>query len=173
MAGGAVLVRPWQGWIEQGKRIDGRTQHELMYLLDLEFEMLDDYRPVMLHVSFLLAIYAVTYISAPITPSNILEYGLLAIASVWLFYGALLLQKERRRASSVFYGAVAVLPWAFYGELWYINNNKDGIDPKVFEANMQHAIFVYQSFKYIAIGCGTIVALISLYRAVRSFGSTT
>ena len=134
--------------------------------------MLDDYRPVMLNASYMLALYAVAFITAPLTPNGYLEYGMLAIASVWLFYGALLLQREHRRPSSVFLGAAAVIPWAFYGELWYINNNKEGIDPQVFEANLQHAIFVYQSFKYMTLGCGFLAAVKGMYMAVRGFGSS-
>ena len=43
--------------------------------------MLDDYRPIFINGVHLVALYAVAYISAPLTPANILEYIVLAAAS--------------------------------------------------------------------------------------------
>lgn len=134
---------------------------------------MEEYRPVMLNCSYLVALYAIAYISAPLTPNGYLEYGMLALASCWMFYGSLMLQKVKRRPSSLFYGAIALIPWAFYGELWYINNNREGIDEAVFQSNLEHAIFVYQSFKYVVLGCAVLATFKGLYEAVRSFGSTT
>lgn len=134
---------------------------------------MEDYRPVMLNGSYLVALYAIAYITAPLTPQSYLEYALLALASVWLLFGLYNLQKERRRTSSMFFGAIALIPWAFYGELWYINSNKDGIDPQVFASNLEHAIMVYQSFKYMMLACAVGAAIKGLWLSFKNFGSTT
>ena len=72
----------------------------------------------------------------------------------------------------MFFGAIALIPWAFYGELWYINSNNDGIDPQVFEQNLKHAIMVYQSFKYVIMACAVGAALKGLWLSFKNFGST-
>lgn len=133
---------------------------------------MEAYRPIMLNGSYLVALYAVAYISAPLTPQGILEYVVLALASAWLLFGLYNLQKEHRRPSSMFFGAIALIPWAFYGELWYINSNNDGIDPQVFEQNLKHAIMVYQSFKYVIMACAVGAALKGLWLSFKNFGST-
>lgn len=134
--------------------------------------MLDDYRPIFINGVHLVALYAVAYISAPLTPANILEYIVLAAASAWLLYAMYLMQKEKRHPSSMFFAAIALIPWAFYGELWYINSNKDGIPPEVFEQNLSHAVFIYQSFKYLILACAAGAAFKGLFVAVREFGSS-
>ena len=73
---------------------------------------MEEYRPILINVIHLVALYAVAYIAAPLTPSSYLEYALLGLASAWLLYGMVLLQKEKRRPSSVFFAAIAVIPWA-------------------------------------------------------------
>lgn len=133
---------------------------------------MEDYRPIMLNGSYMVALYAVAYISAPLTPQSILEYGVLAVASAWLLYGMMLLHKEKRRPSAVFFGAIALIPWAFYGELMYINANKEGIEPEVFESNLKHAVMVYQSFKYMIMACAAGAAVKGMWNALRNFGST-
>lgn len=134
--------------------------------------MLDDYRPLVINGVHLIALYAVAYISAPLTPSNTLEYIVLGVASLWLLYAMYLLQQEKRRTSSMFFAAIAVIPWAFYAELWYINTHKDGIAPEVFEQNLSHALFIYQSFKYLILACAIVAAFKGLFIAMREFGNS-
>lgn len=134
--------------------------------------MLDDYRPIFVNGVHLVALYAVAYISAPLTPANILEYVVLFAASAWLLYAVYLLQKERRRPSSMFFAAIALMPWAFYGELWYIFSKQSEIPPEVFEQNLSHAVFVYQSFKYTFLACAVVAAFKGLYLAARDFGNS-
>lgn len=134
--------------------------------------MLDDYRPLVVNGMHLIALYAVAYISAPLTPSNFVEYVVLGVASLWLLYAMYLMQKDKRRPSSMFFAAIALIPWAFYGELWYINANKDGIAPEVFEQNLTHAVFIYQSFKYLMLACAIGAAFKGLFIAMREFGNS-
>lgn len=133
---------------------------------------MEEYRPIMLNGAHLVALYAVAYISAPLTPVNLVEYAVLALASMWLMYAMVLMQKEKRRMSSLFFAAIALIPWAFYGELWYINNNNQGIEREVFESNLAHAVFIYQSFKYLFLVCATGAAFKGLYLAVKDFASS-
>ena len=130
---------------------------------------MEDYRPIMLNGAHLVALYALAYISAPLTPQNLLEYVVLAVASLWLLYAMVLMTRERRRPSSLFYGAIAVIPWAFYLELWYINSNNEGIEREVFEANLAHAVAIYQSFKYLILACAVGATFKGLYLAVNNF----
>lgn len=133
---------------------------------------MEEYRSIMLNGAHLIALWAVAYISAPMTPNSILEYIMLGGASAWLMYAMYLMQKEKRRPSSLFLCFTAVVPWAFYGELIYIYHNNEVIDPQVFENNLQHAFFVYQSFKYLFMGCAVIAVLKGLVQDIRNFGST-
>ncbi len=130
---------------------------------------MDDYRPIMINGAHLVALYALAYISAPLTPHNWLEYGVLAAASLWLLYAMVLMTRARRRPSSLFYGAIAVIPWAFYLELWYIKTHNDGIEREVFEANLAHAVAIYQSFKYLILACAVGATFKGLYQAVKNF----
>ena len=130
---------------------------------------MDDYRPIMINGAHLVALYALAYISAPLTPHNWLEYGVLAAASLWLLYAMVLMTRARRRPSSLFYGAIAVIPWAFYLELWYINAHNEGIEREVFEANLAHAVAIYQSFKYLILACAVGATFKGLYQAVKNF----
>lgn len=133
---------------------------------------MEAYRPIMLNGAHLVALYAIAYISSAQFPQNILEYIVLGMASAWLFYGTYLLQLDKKRVSSLFFAAIAAMPWAFYGEMWYINNHREGIPDDVFAANVEHAIMIYQSFKYMFLFCAAGVAVIGLYQSVRSFGNT-
>ncbi|HIV55009.1 MAG TPA: hypothetical protein H9898_04445 [Candidatus Anaerobiospirillum stercoravium] len=130
---------------------------------------MDDYRPIMINGAHLVALYALAYISAPLTPHNWLEYGVLAAASLWLLYAMVLMTRARRRPSSLFYGAIAVIPWAFYLELWYIKTHNEGIEREVFEANLAHAVAIYQSFKYLILACAVGATFKGLYQAVKNF----
>lgn len=130
---------------------------------------MDDYRPIMINGAHLVALYALAYISAPLTPQNWLEYGVLAAASLWLLYAMVLMTRARRRPSSLFYGAIAVIPWAFYLELWYIKTHNEGIEREVFEANLAHAVAIYQSFKYLILACAVGATFKGLYQAVKNF----
>ena len=44
---------------------------------------MEDYRPVMLNGSYLVALYAIAYITAPLTPQSYLEYALLAFCLLY------------------------------------------------------------------------------------------
>lgn len=133
---------------------------------------MEAYRPIMLNLTHLVALWAITYISSSLTPQNLVEYAVLAVASLWMLYATALLNRAKRRPSAVFFGICALMPWCFYLELWYINQNNQDIAPEVFEANLQHAIFVYQSFKYMFLICGFAAACKGLYQAIREFAST-
>lgn len=133
---------------------------------------MEAYRPIMLNGAHFVALYAIAYISSSQFPQNILEYIVLGAASLWLFYGTYLLQTEQRRLSSLFFAAIAAMPWAFYGEMWYIYNHREGIADDVFAANVDHAIMIYHSFKYMFLICAAGAALKGMYQAIRSFGNT-
>lgn len=133
---------------------------------------MEEYRHIFINCAHLVALYAIAYISAPLTPANILEYVVLALASMWLVYATYLMQKQRRRPSSMFFLAMALVPWAFYGELWYIYGHRDGISDEVFEQNLAHAVFIYQSFKYLILACAVVAAFKGIYQAVRDFGNS-
>lgn len=133
---------------------------------------MEEYRPIFVCGVHFVALYAIGYISASLYPANMLEYIVLAAASLWMLYGVYLLQKERRRMSSLFFAGIALMPWAFYGELYYINANKEGIPEEVFAQNLEHAIFIYQSFKFVFLACATAAALKGLIQSIREFGST-
>lgn len=133
---------------------------------------MDAYRPVMLNLAHIVALWAVAYIAAPVTPQSVLEYVMLGLASAWLLFATVLAQKEGRRPTSLFFCCCALMPWAFYGELMYINANKEGIDPEVFAANLKHAIFIYQSFKFMFLVCGFLAAAKGLFQAIRDFANT-
>lgn len=132
---------------------------------------MEAYRPIMLNLTHVVALWAVAYIAAALTPQSILEYVLLGLASLWLLYATWLMQKEHRRPTSLFFCGCALMPWAFYGELIYINANNEGIDPEVFAANLKHAIFIYQSFKFVFLVCAFFGAVKGLYQAVRDFAN--
>lgn len=133
---------------------------------------MDTYRPIMLNLTHIVALWAVAYIAAPAIPQSTLEYVMLGVASLWLLYATYLMQKEKRRTTSMFLCCCALMPWAFYGELLYINANNEGIAPEVFEANLQHAIFIYQSFKFVFLICGFLGALLVLIKEVKNFANT-
>ena len=54
-------------------------------------------------------------------------------------------------------------------QLWYITSHNDGIEREVFEANLAHAVAIYQSFKYLILACAVGATFKGLYLAVKNF----
>ena len=50
-----------------------------------------------------------------------------------------------------------------------INSNNEGIEREVFEANLAHAVAIYQSFKYLILACAVGATFKGLYLAVKNF----
>lgn len=133
---------------------------------------MEAYRPIMLNLSYLVALWAIAYVSASQTPQSFLEYVVLAAASGWMLYASVLATRQRHRITAVFFGICALVPWCFYAELLYIFSNNEDVPADVFEANFVHALFIYNSFKYMFLACAFGAAFKGTYTAIKEFASS-
>lgn len=127
------------------------------------------YQNILIATASLVALYALSIVSAPLYPHDLLSYIILAASSIYLFVRGIFLNKQKKRVSSMFVLGSSLITIVFMLEYQYILANNQGIDPIVFEQNLNHAIVVYNAFRFFFLAMSAMVLIKELYEAIRDF----
>lgn len=135
----------------------------------LDITMLDSYRPILFYIAQLIAWWTVADYSTPKMTSVKAEIGLFALGSVWLVFCAYRYFKNKQRYVPIFLGALALLPWCFYGELLFLGVSPQTLEGAMNAAALTHVIVVYNLFRYFLLVVVLLISLKSLLNALRDF----
>lgn len=127
------------------------------------------YQNILIAVASLIALYALSIVSAPLYPHDLLSYFILGASSIYLFIRGIILNKQKKRVSSMFVLGSSLIAIVFLFEYQYILANNQGIDPAVFKQNLNHAIVVYNAFRFFFLAMCAAVFIKELYEAIRDF----
>lgn len=131
--------------------------------------MLDSYRPILFYVAQLIAWWTVADYSTPKMTSQLAEFALLVAGSLWLVFCAFCYFRRHKRYVPIFVGALSLLPWCFYAELFFLGVNPKTLLGAIDAAALTHAIVIYNLFRYFLLITVLLISLKSLFGAFRDF----
>lgn len=131
--------------------------------------MLDSYRPILFYIAQLIAWWTVADYSAPKMTSSAAELALFAAGSLWLLFCAVCYFKNGKRYVPIFVGALSLLPWCFYTELYFLGVSPITLEGGMAAAALTHVIVVYNLFRYFLLIVVLLISLKSLFNTFRDF----
>lgn len=105
---------------------------------------MEQYSLIIKTIARLMAWWLLFWYGYPQLPEEPVRLILLGAATLWLLFTGFQFNREHRYFPTMFTWALALAPWAFYGEwLWLIQR------PATDHAVLSHAVLVYNLFRYV------------------------
>lgn len=122
------------------------------------------YRGILYHISIIIALYTLTISSSPIIQS-VYYFIALVISSLYLLIVGFKYNKDKKRFQSMCIWACAILPFAFYLEVFLLLKDVD------LNTKGLYAVVIYNSFRYLFITISFIIALKNLFSEIKNFAN--
>lgn len=105
-------------------------------------------------------------------PDNMLRVIIIGCATVWFIYCGILLHKQKRYFSIMFYWSLALAPWVFYVELSFLMDELKSVNAGEAETRLKHAVTVYNCMRYSLLILALIIIVKDFFRQIRKLGNS-
>lgn len=120
---------------------------------------------------YLIALFIIANLSAPLYPHSLLTLILLVGASIFLFIKGIKFNLQKKRICAMFILATSLMSIVFLLEYQYILTQSDNINAQVFQNNVHYAIVIYNIFRFLLLIASALILLKELVYAIKHFGS--